>query len=530
MSRTRKRSRPAPEPPPLLPGGLFDKLSPHAGYVAATIVSAGFVALVLSKLATVPHDYDEAWLILDARAISRGARPFVDFPHHEMPLHLYLLALAGRLFGQTLVGYRLLSVASLAGSGFVLFCFLRPLAGVLPGLVAQVAFLFSPAVISALPAVPETPMLFFSLLGAALLFVGTTRWSAVASAVAFVLALFIKPTCLLMVVAAAVSLVLGRAWRRLVELSVSGLLASALGLGLWVYLSHGIFAELLQFQLTRIMTGRTGGMWTIESGFTDMRKLMGVATPFQLAFSTLQTFFQLDVSWVPMGLFVLSLLALPIWVGWGFRKQPTMRAFTVLWPAAYFFLNFVALDFVSPRYFVSFLGFSSFLVAGWFWLAQRWLPTPAISAVGAVVGIALVSQFASAIQNQSDPWYWARNDWIAHQYPRVVSFTPIRFVLTGTDPGCDLANPALTYGGFGEVFLVTEHARPFRFSDERLISCLKTHPDIPVIVDWSFYFFTRPGSPLRRYLAEEGSAQRLFFSPEAVEQWDRPVLQMNPFR
>jgi hypothetical protein len=104
------------------------------------------------------------------------------------------------------------------------------------------------------------------------------------------------------------------------------------------------------------------------------------------------------------------------------------------------------------------------------------------------------------------------------------------FAATGAEPGCGFANPALTYGGFGETFLVTERTRPFRFSDERLIACLRANPQTSMVVDWAFYFFTRPGSPLRQYLAGEGSAQRLFFSPDAVEQWDRPLLRMNPFR
>ena len=53
---------------------------------------------------------------------------------------------------------------------------------------------------------------------------------------------------------------------------------------------------------------------------------------------------------------------------------------------------------------------------------------------------------------------------------------------------------------------------------------------MPVVIDWAFYFFTRPGSRLREYLAGEGSAQRLYFSPDAVQQWDRPLLRMSPLR
>jgi hypothetical protein len=52
-----------------------------------------------------------------------------------------------------------------------------------------------------------------------------------------------------------------------------------------------------------------------------------------------------------------------------------------------------------------------------------------------------------------------------------------------------------------------------------------------VVVDWAFYIFTRPGSPLRSYLQGEGSQQRIFFSPEARDQWNSPALwMMSPFR
>ena len=44
------------------------------------------------------------------------------------------------------------------------------------------------------------------------------------------------------------------------------------------------------------------------------------------------------------------------------------------------------------------------------------------------------------------------------------------------------------------------------------------------MIDFWFYYFTRPGSLLRDYLRGEGSGQQLFFSPEALEQWDQPYI------
>ena len=44
-----------------------------------------------------------------------------------------------------------------------------------------------------------------------------------------------------------------------------------------------------------------------------------------------------------------------------------------------------------------------------------------------------------------------------------------------------------------------------------------------LLVVW-YCFFDRPGSPLRSYLHGEGSGQVLFFSPQAMAQWDRPRI------
>jgi len=101
----------------------------------AIALAAVFIAIALPVLATLPQDFDEGWFMLDARSIARGERPFVDFPHHELPLHLYLLAAVGKAFGPTIFGYRMLSLLSLAASGVALFGLVRPFAGATAGLL-----------------------------------------------------------------------------------------------------------------------------------------------------------------------------------------------------------------------------------------------------------------------------------------------------------------------------------------------------------------------------------------------------------
>jgi 4-amino-4-deoxy-L-arabinose transferase-like glycosyltransferase len=488
-----------------------------------------FVALALPLLGTLPHDFDEAWLMLDARFVARGARPFADFAHHELPLHLYLLALFGKVFGETVFGYRLVSLASVTASGLLVFALARPFVGPVAALLAQAVFLFSPLQARALTAVPESPMVAFSLLGAVLLFTSASRRSAYASGVAFVGALLIKPTCLPMVVAGAASLALARDWRRLRDLTVSGVVAVAAAFAWVLYVSDGVFGEVLLFQLGRIGTQHVG-MWSIDSGFADLRRLAGIDTPWQLAVRSFVDFYDTDVQILPLALFVLALFAVPIWVVGCARPRPALRAFAVLWPASYLFVNFVALDFVSLRYFVPFVAFSAFLVSGWVWLVQRYVPTVVVGGAAALSTIVLAVGLRPALVRDVDPWYWRRLAEVAQAAPRIVSFSSMLFAATGTEPGCGMANAALTYGGFGEAWLVTERTRRLRWNDERLIECLRADPGTPIVVDWAFYFFTRPGSPLRRYLSDEGSRQRLFFSEDAVLQWDRPQLLLSPLR
>jgi hypothetical protein len=332
-----------------------------------------------------------------------------------------------------------------------------------------------------------------------------------------------------MVLAAALSLVIARDWRRLRDFAAAGIVGALVSFAWAIYVSDGVFLEVLRQQLRHVGT-RQIGMWTVDSGFADMRQLAHIETPWQLAVGAFSEFFNVRIGWLPLSIFVLSLLAIPIWVVRCRRSRPALAAFAVLWPASWFLMDFVGLDFVSPRYFLPFPAFTAFLLAGWLWLLGRQLSPSMTAAGGAIAAVVLMIGLRPALSSNIDLWYWSRLEWIGREVPGVVSFSPMLFAATGTEPGCGFANPALTYGALGEPFLITERTRKFLYTDERLVACLRAHPETPIVIDWAFYFFTRHGSALRRYLAEEGSGQRLFFSPEAVEQWNRPLLQMSSLR
>lgn len=498
-----------------------------AVFTVATLLSAVFVVVAGRVLAVLPWEYDEGPAVLGGRFVGQGLRPFVDFAVHQPPLHLYLIALAGKLFGPTLFAARMVSVLSLALGGLLLFALIRAFAGPLPALVAQAVFLFSPSQLHALNAVGEAPMICFLLLGIACLFLGSGRPSAYASAVSFVAALLVKPIGLLTVLAAAVSLAYGRAWRRLLDFAVAGIAGATAALAWLLVLSDGIFADIVRYTVERV-GARQSGLWDIDSGFPELRRLLGIETRGEWTWFCFKNFWYFPEYHLPLLLFVVAFLGVPIWVARCARSHPALRAFVVLWPAAALFTNFVALDYVSAKYFAPFLAVAAFLLAGVLSLAERYASRATAATAAAVVCAALIPWFASSLGRQVDPWYYGRADWIAHEHPRVLSFSPVFFAATGTEPGCGLWNPPDTYGAFGEAILgPAERTRRFQVSDDQLIACLRAHPEMPLVIDFWYYFFTRPGHPLREYLRGEGRAQPLFFSPQALAMWDQPVITIG---
>lgn len=490
-----------------------------AGDVAAVVLCVAFAVIVIPFLDTLWWDYDEGWFLFYGRLVRTGLRPFVDFPHHQPALHLYLLAASGALFGDTVFGYRMLSLVCVVASGLGLYWFVRPLTGSLAALLALALFLFSPAQVHALGAVPETPMTLFTLLGVGLLFAGRTRASTYVAGVAFVIALLIKPTCLVVVIAAVLSLVVTGSWGRVVRLAVAGLLAATVGLA-WTFVSSdGVFWETLRLQVFERIATRRASMWTLDTGMADIRRFLGMETPLQWAFYSFRQFCMLPQTYLPVTFVLTSLAGIPVWWALCARRRPALGAFAVFWPVSGVLLNFMALDFVSAKYFIPWLVTAGFLMAGLSHVVQRRLPPLVAGGATVVVCAVLATHFVDSISRYTVLPYHRRAIEIAAAHPRVVSFSSMFFAVTGTEPACEFTNPALTFGSIGDTFLRTERTRRFYFSDERLVACLRADPGVVVVVDLWFYVFTRPGSALRAYLREEGTQQAVVFDPRELESF-----------
>jgi hypothetical protein len=370
-------------------------------------------------------------------------------------------------------------------------------------------------------------MVLFILLGSYLLFQRRERWAPYAAGIAFVIAIMIKPLSLVVAAAAASSLALARDWHRLKALAVSGLVGSLFGIAWATYVTQGILGDVVRFQVERFAT-RSKGMWAIDSGMMDMMRASGIETPFEQAMSAAREFYGLPQTCLPAGLLLLSVVGLISWLRRTTRSNTAFVVFLTLWPISSAVLNFAAADFVSPRYFVPYLAFSALLLAGVVATPAssvgRAVTVSAAAIVCAVLAVRLVT-----IVRQQDAWYFKQADAIARDHPEVVSFSPIYFAATGTEPGCGFENPALTYGDFGVQFLAAPSLRKFAFSDERIIECLQRNPRMTLLVDLGFYLFNRSGSPLRRYLDGEGANQLLFFSRQDMAQWNQPVPSLGLF-
>ena len=229
------------------------------------------------NLGIIDWEYDEGVSILGARFLGHGLRPFIDFAVHQPPLHLYLLDASAAVFGESVVGYRMVSVVSIAATGLLLFVLVRPFAGSVAALIAEAVFLFSPTQVHALAAVAEGPMIAVAMLGATVLLLVRAPTAAAAAGALFVVALLIKATCLLMIGAAVLSVAWARDWRRLGWLAVGGAVAATVAV-IWLFRSSdGIFADVVRYTVQRI-GARSAGMWDIESGFPELRRLLGITT------------------------------------------------------------------------------------------------------------------------------------------------------------------------------------------------------------------------------------------------------------
>ncbi|HYC57116.1 MAG TPA: glycosyltransferase family 39 protein [Candidatus Binatia bacterium] len=488
-----------------------------AALVFSVALSLAFALLAGRHLGALAWEYDEGWYSLAGRFLNQGRRPFVDFAYMQPPLHPYLLAVSAQIFGDSVFGFRMLSLISLGGTGIVLFLLVRPALGVLAAIFAQALFLFSTTQLHALAAVPDTPMMLLAMFGTLLLLHGTTTASLCAAAIAFVAALFVKPTCLLMILVAAGSLLVDGRYRRFLQLAATGVAASVLALMLVIYASDGVFLEVLRYQLIDRLGTRRATMWTISSGFTDFSVHAELDGARDLALFAAKDFLGYPTRSAPLWIAIASLAGLPLWLA-AFRRNRALCTFVLLAPAAFAFVNLVLMDFVSAKYFVPFPAFVALLSAALVWGACRVVPR-AVMLGGVLAAVtALAVPFVDALSQGADPWYGERAGYLAAQPGEIASFTPMFFLSSGREPGCAMWNPALSYGPFGQAMLAEGMAR-FRVSDADLVACLRSDPDARMLVDFWFYYFTRGRGDLNRYLREEGARQIVFLSPDAQRRW-----------
>jgi 4-amino-4-deoxy-L-arabinose transferase-like glycosyltransferase len=142
---------------------LSDYIESNPRLALLFFVGAGLII----RLALLPYRWinpDEGAHLMDARLLLQGLIPLVDFGSKQ-PLYVVLLAGLLRLFGQTLLGGRLLPVLAQAGITVLLYAVGRRVFNIRAGLLAAGIFSFLPLAVIWAPVVKtESPAMLLALL------------------------------------------------------------------------------------------------------------------------------------------------------------------------------------------------------------------------------------------------------------------------------------------------------------------------------------------------------------------------------
>jgi 4-amino-4-deoxy-L-arabinose transferase-like glycosyltransferase len=187
------------------------------------ILAAGLVL----RLALLPYRWinpDEGAHLMDGQLILHGLVPVVDFAARQ-PFYAYLQAGMLELFGGSYLGARLLPVAAIMGSAFLVFLIARRLFNPQVALLATAIYTFDPLVVIWSPVVKTEPLTtLLSALGlyCVVRFVQSEdrwRWLVLAG-IALGLAYYVRESSLAVILAVAVFL-LATCWRRPTRLALA---------------------------------------------------------------------------------------------------------------------------------------------------------------------------------------------------------------------------------------------------------------------------------------------------------------------
>jgi 4-amino-4-deoxy-L-arabinose transferase-like glycosyltransferase len=235
-----------------VPGAETRSGSDRAAWIAVGIAVAAFLGAAAADVGQLQHNYDEGVYVFQAREMAAGKLPMVDFFSHQPPLYPALLAVLELAGAGTLWGARFLSALCWCAAAVIVFRLARTYLGAGASALACFAVLLTPlGLYFGRVALPNAPMV--ALTVTAFLLAGRDggRKRLVAAGVVITLAVLIKPLALAPAIALALWLALGRRWRALALLTVTGAVGAASAWLLLDLAGDGGFTELVRLQLTR---------------------------------------------------------------------------------------------------------------------------------------------------------------------------------------------------------------------------------------------------------------------------------------
>ncbi len=445
----------------------------------ALLVVAAFAVIAAFLLGRTERNFDEGVYIQQAKLISTGKFPFVDFFHHQFPLYIYILGGWIFLGFESFEACRLLSLLFVCAAAWMLAEIPRlngrPGAG--PWIAAL--FLFSPLTRFSLMAMPTGLMLFLITAGFWSFFRGgRSLWM---SAFFFSAALFAKPVVLPALLVPPVLLMAQRRWRDLLLFSSGGFLFCLVLGGAVLAASSGSFIQLFAAQSSRFSGKHVFQVLRTMPLFSEYLSASSITSMLEYNIIEHTRNFFSPFPFNPGLLYTVLGIA-------GAVKLAITEPRRLLFPGIWFLLTLVFLVFLMNP---SFDHYQVQYVAPLVLLAVEVLRPDEEGRWKIILFLVIAATVVSG-----SFWKVMSPVTVAHLRERfkpgevVVALNPLIHAVARTNPVCDVIDPINTYGDTALPGIKrTQDWEKFLISDAQIKECLRNHPDSKVYLHPVFRAF-----------------------------------------
>ena len=455
------------------------------------ILSAVFIGLTPLILRSLTFDIDEGIYIQQARLIQQGKVPYVDFFHHQTPLYLYALALWGKLFGNTLLAYRLLSMFALCGVAFFIFKISKAYTKKYFAVLTALLFYFAPLLHYGKLALPNSIMLLCSVAAIYLVLQKKSWQSFFLAGFLLACAILLKPIALSTGLATGLTLIIARVGLKKILLFITGGLSLALtSLIGFHFITGGLFTAVLSLQANRHWHNSGYEILNTYPFFVDRLKERGLKTVVEFNLDSHFTSFA-DPPFLNVTFFLVILATAAYFIIFKnhekykthFRMQMTLWVLLVLlfsifiWEPAW---DHYLIQYLPPLAILSAIALSHF--------AQGRAKRPAITY--ALVTFFFLYVNFSTLLTRTKPAAFYNMQQAGLKAQKLLTFNPLVNVVAQAEPGCGLIDPFNVYGRRGLItYMNVEHFEKFKIGSREIIQCLEADTDVKIYISrWTLYF------------------------------------------